>query len=83
MPSIEYSGLKITGGKVFAIFTLLGALGGAARGGAAGEGSAVFAPRRESSADGGARGTAAVLLAKRSPCVRPHYRSRRHHHLLS
>ena len=30
MPSIEYSGLKITGGKVFAIFTLLGALGGAA-----------------------------------------------------
>ena len=30
MPSIEYSGMKITGGKVFAIFTLLGALGGAA-----------------------------------------------------
>ena len=30
MPSIEYSGLKVTGGKVFAIFTLLGALGGAA-----------------------------------------------------
>ena len=30
MPSIEYSGLKISGGKVFAIFTLLGALGGAA-----------------------------------------------------
>ena len=29
MPSIEYSGMKITGGKVFAIFTLLGALGGA------------------------------------------------------
>jgi hypothetical protein len=30
MPSIEYSGIKVTGGKVFAIFTLLGALGGAA-----------------------------------------------------
>lgn len=30
MPSIEYSGMKVTGGKVFAIFTLLGALGGAA-----------------------------------------------------
>ena len=30
MPSIEYSGMKITGGKMFAIFTLLGALGGAA-----------------------------------------------------
>ena len=30
MPSIEYTGLKISGGKVFAIFTLLGALGGAA-----------------------------------------------------
>ena len=30
MPSIEYSGMKISGGKVFAIFTLLGALGGAA-----------------------------------------------------
>ena len=30
MPSNEYSGLKISGGKVFAIFTLLGALGGAA-----------------------------------------------------
>ena len=30
MPSIEYSGIKITGGKIFAIFTLLGALGGAA-----------------------------------------------------
>jgi len=29
MPSIEYSGMKVTGGKVFAIFTLLGALGGA------------------------------------------------------
>jgi signal transduction histidine kinase len=27
---MEYSGMKITGGKVFAIFTLLGALGGAA-----------------------------------------------------
>ena len=25
-----YSGMKVTGGKVFAIFTLLGALGGAA-----------------------------------------------------
>ena len=30
MPSIEYSGMKVTGGKVFAIFTLLGALCGAA-----------------------------------------------------
>ena len=30
MPSIEYSGMKVTGGKVFAIFTLIGALGGAA-----------------------------------------------------
>ena len=30
MASIEYSGMKVTGGKVFAIFTLLGALGGAA-----------------------------------------------------
>jgi len=30
MPSIEYSGMKITGGKMFAVFTLLGALGGAA-----------------------------------------------------
>ena len=30
MPSIEYSGMKVTGGKVFAIFTLLGALGCAA-----------------------------------------------------
>ena len=30
MPSIEYSGMKVTGGKVVAIFTLLGALGGAA-----------------------------------------------------
>ena len=30
MPSIEYSGIKVTGGKVFAIFSLLGALGGAA-----------------------------------------------------
>ena len=30
MPSIEYSGMKVTGGKLFAIFTLLGALGGAA-----------------------------------------------------
>ena len=30
MPSIEYSGMKVSGGKVFAIFTLLGALGGAA-----------------------------------------------------
>ena len=30
MPSIEYSGMKVTGGKEFAIFTLLGALGGAA-----------------------------------------------------
>ena len=30
MPSIEYSGMKVTGGKVFAIFTLLGGLGGAA-----------------------------------------------------
>ena len=30
MPSIEYSGMKITGGKMFAILTLLSALGGAA-----------------------------------------------------
>ena len=30
MPSIEYSAMKITGGKVFAILTLLSALGGAA-----------------------------------------------------
>ena len=30
MPSIEYSGMKVTGGKVFAIFTLLGALGSGA-----------------------------------------------------
>ena len=30
MPSIEYAGMKVTGGKVFAILTLLGALGGAA-----------------------------------------------------
>jgi len=30
MASIEYSGLKVSGGKIFAIFTLLGALGGAA-----------------------------------------------------
>ena len=30
MPSIEYSRMKITGGMVFAFFTLLGALGGAA-----------------------------------------------------
>lgn len=29
MPSIEYSGMKITGGKMFAILTLLSALGGA------------------------------------------------------
>ena len=28
MASIEYSGLKVSGGKIFAIFTLLGALGG-------------------------------------------------------
>ena len=27
MPSIEYAGMKVTGGKVFAILTLLGALG--------------------------------------------------------
>jgi len=27
MPSIEYAGLKVSGGKVFAILTLLGALG--------------------------------------------------------
>ena len=30
MPTIEYSGMKVSGGKVFAIFTLLGALGGGA-----------------------------------------------------
>jgi len=30
MPSIEYSGLKISGGKAFAILTLLGALGSGA-----------------------------------------------------
>ena len=30
MPSIEYAGLKISGGKVFAILTLLGALGSGA-----------------------------------------------------
>ena len=30
MASIEYSGLKVSGGKIFAIFSLLGALGGAA-----------------------------------------------------
>ena len=30
MPSIEYAGMKVTGGKVFAILTLLSALGGAA-----------------------------------------------------
>ena len=30
MPSIEYSGMKVSGGKVFAILTLLSALGGAA-----------------------------------------------------
>ena len=30
MPSIEYAGMKITGGKVFAILTLLGALGSGA-----------------------------------------------------
>ena len=30
MPSIEYSGLKVSGGKVFAILTLLGALGSGA-----------------------------------------------------
>ena len=30
MPSIEYGGMKVTGGKVFAILTLLGALGSGA-----------------------------------------------------
>ena len=30
MPSIEYSGMKVSGGKAFAILTLLGALGSAA-----------------------------------------------------
>ena len=30
MPSIEYSGMKVSGGKVFAILTLLSPLGGAA-----------------------------------------------------
>ena len=30
MPSIEYSGMKVTGGKAFAILTLLGALGSGA-----------------------------------------------------
>ena len=30
MPSIEYAGLKVSGGKVFAILTLLGALGSGA-----------------------------------------------------
>ena len=30
MPSIEYSGMKVSGGKAFAIFTLLGALGSGA-----------------------------------------------------
>ena len=30
MPSIEYAGMKFTGGKVFAILTLLGALGSGA-----------------------------------------------------
>jgi len=30
MPSIEYAGMKVTGGKVFAILTLLGALGSGA-----------------------------------------------------
>ena len=30
MHSIEYSGMKVTGGKVFAICTVVGALGGAA-----------------------------------------------------
>ena len=30
MPSIEYSGLKVSGGKAFAILTLLGALGNGA-----------------------------------------------------
>jgi len=32
MPSIEYAGLKVSGGKVFAILTLLGALGSGAWG---------------------------------------------------
>jgi len=31
MPSIEYAGMKVTGGKVFARLTLLGALGSGAR----------------------------------------------------
>ena len=31
MPSIEYAGMKVSGGKVFAIITLLGALGSGAR----------------------------------------------------
>jgi len=30
MPSIEYAGMKVSGGKVFAILTLLGALGSGA-----------------------------------------------------
>ena len=30
MPSIEYSGMKVSGGKAFAILTLLGALGSGA-----------------------------------------------------
>ena len=30
MPSIEYAGMKVTGGKVFAILTLLGAVGSGA-----------------------------------------------------
>ena len=30
MPSIEYAGMKVTGGKMFAILTLLGALGSGA-----------------------------------------------------
>jgi signal transduction histidine kinase len=30
MPSIEYAGLKVSGGKIFAILTLLGALGSGA-----------------------------------------------------
>ena len=30
MPSIEYAGMKVSGGKVFAIITLLGALGSGA-----------------------------------------------------
>ena len=32
MPSIEYSGMKVSGGKAFAILTLLGALGSGAWG---------------------------------------------------